>query len=266
MASAVVTGAGRGIGREVAHRLAARGYDVVVTDVDEAGARATAEAIGSRASAMQQDVRDPESHRAVARAAQERGPLAVWVNNAGVLRTEKAWEHSDDEVRMLVEANLLGVMWGSRAAVDAMRAGGGHVINMASMSAFGPVPGLAVYGATKHAVLGFTESLQGDLDDAGIAVRMHAVCPDGVDTGMVRERADDPDAAIIFSGGTDLLTPAEVADEVVALLDSTAIVLTIPRIRGALARFAGRHPRIGLRLLAVFKRIGERNREKALAS
>ena len=266
MASAVVTGAGRGIGREVARGLAARGYDVLVTDVDEAGARATAEAIGDRARAMAQDVRDPESHRAVAGAAAERGPLAVWVNNAGVLRTEKAWEHSDDDVRMMVEANLLGVLWGSRAAIEAMRGqGGGHVINLASMSAFGPVPGLAVYGATKHAVLGFTESLQGDLDEAGIPIRMHAVCPDGVDTRMVRDRAADPEAAIIFSGGKDLLTAAEVADAIVGLLESDALVLTIPRGRAALARFAGRYPRIGLRLLRVFRRIGERNRRSVTA-
>jgi NAD(P)-dependent dehydrogenase (short-subunit alcohol dehydrogenase family) len=264
MATAVVTGAGRGIGREVALRLAARGYDVLVTDVDEAGAQATADAIGERALAMRQDVRDPDSHREVARRAAERGPVAVWVNNAGVLRTEKAWEHSDDDVRLMAEANLLGVIWGSRAAVEAMRDGGGHVINMASMSAFGPVPGLAVYGATQHGVLGFTGSLQGDLEDAGIPIRVHAVCPDGVDTRMVRDRTADPDSALIFSGGSKLLEPAAVAERIVELLDSTAVVLTIPRSRAALARFAGRYPRIGLRTLAFFKRVGERNRRKAL--
>ena len=266
LASAVVTGAARGIGREVALRLAAHGYDVLVTDVDEAGAQATAEAIGERGRAMQQDVRDPESHRAVARAAAERGPIEVWVNNAGILRTEKAWEHSDDDVRLMTEANLLGVFWGARAAVDAMRAGGGHLVNLASMSAFGPVPGLAVYGATKHGVLGFSESLQGDLEDAGIPIRVHAVCPDGVDTRMVRDRIDDPDAAIIFSGGKKLLEPADVAEKIVGLLDSTAIVLTIPRGRAALARFAGRYPRTGLRTLSFFKKVGERNRRKVLES
>lgn len=264
MATAVVTGAGRGIGREIARKLAARGYDVLVTDVDEQGARATAEAIGERAWAMAQDVRDPDSHRAVARAAGERGPLEVWVNNAGVLRTEKAWEHPDEDVRMLVETNVLGVVWGSRAAVEAMRAGGGHVINLASMSAFCPAPGLALYGATKHAVLAFSESLQGDLDDAGIAIRMHALCPDAVDTGMVRERAGDPDAAVIFSAGAKLIAPDEVAERAVALLDTNRIVLAIPRIRVPLLRFGSRYPRIGLKLAVLFKKVGERNRRKAL--
>lgn len=266
MASAVVTGAARGIGREVALRLGRRGHDVLVTDIDEAGAGETAAAIGERGHAMRHDVRDPDGHRAVARAARERGPLAVWVNNAGVLRTDKAWAHSDDEVRLMVEANLLGVLWGSRAAVEAMRPGAGHIVNLASMSAFGPVPGLAVYGATKHAVLGFTASLQGDLEDAGIPVRVHAVCPDGVDTRMVGERAHDPDSAIIFSTGKNLLAPQEVADRIMELLDSTAIVVSFPRRRAGVARFAGRYPRVGLRLLPLFKRIGERNRQRALGT
>ena len=167
MATAVVTGAARGMGREVAIRLARRGYDVLVTDVNQMGAQATADAIGDRAWAMAQDVRDPASHRAIAEAAAQRGRVEIWVNNAGVLRTEKVWEHSDDEVRTIVEANLLGVICGSRAAVQAMRAHGGHVINLGSMSAFGPVPGLAIYGATKHGVVAFSESREGVREEAG---------------------------------------------------------------------------------------------------
>ena len=73
-------------------------------------------------------------------------------------------------MRLLAEVNLMGVIWGSRAAVDAMRERGGqnmHVINLASLSALAPVPGLAVYAATKHAVLGFTASLAGRPDGGG---------------------------------------------------------------------------------------------------
>ena len=264
MATAVVTGAARGMGREVAIRLAQRGYDVLVTDVNQAGAQATADAVGDRAWAMAQDVRDPASHRAVAEAAAERGRVEVWVNNAGVLRTEKVWEHSDDEVRMIVDANLLGVICGSRAAVEAMRPHGGHLINLGSMSAFGPVPGLAVYGATKHAVVAFSESLQGDLDEAGIPIRVHAVCPDAVDTGMVSERTGDADSAIIFSAGKKLLDPGDVAERMLALLDSNKLLLPIPRSRVPLLRLSGWFPRFGLKTAALFKKVGERNRQKVL--
>ena len=258
---AVVTGAGRGIGREIARRLAARGLAVLVTDVDERAARDSAEDIGGGAWSMGQDVRDPDGHRAAAASAEQRGRLEAWVNNAGVIRTDKAWEHSDDEVRLMAEANFLGVVWGSRAAVDAMRAHGGHILNMASLSSFGPVPGLAVYGATKHAVLGFTGSLQGDLEQAGIPIRMHAFCPDAVDTPMVRERQDEPDAAMIFSAGR-LLQPEQVAERAVGLLDSTRVVLTMPRSRAWIARTTGMAPRLGLRVAGPIRRYGDRIRRR----
>jgi NAD(P)-dependent dehydrogenase (short-subunit alcohol dehydrogenase family) len=260
--TAVVTGAGRGIGREIARRLAARGYEVLATDVNLVAALETAELLGDRVWAMAHDVRDPDAHRAVAAAAAERGPVKAWVNNAGILRTDKAWTHTDEEVRMLVEANLLGVLWGSRTAVEQMRASGGHIINMASMSSFGPVPGLAVYGATKHAVLGFTGSLQGDLERAGIPIRVHAVCPDAVDTGMVRERQADPDSAIIFSA-PKLLGPDEVAERAVALLDGDKIVLAIPRNRAWLTRTMAAFPRADLKMLELFRKAGERKRQRA---
>jgi short-subunit dehydrogenase len=188
--------------------------------------------------------------------------LRVWVNNAGVLRTQKAWEHPDDDVRLLVEANLLGVIWGSRAAVDAMRSGGGHVINIASLSAFGAVPGLSVYAGTKAGVLNFSTSLQGDLNEAGLDIRVHAVCPDSVGTDMVRERAADPDSAIIFSA-PKILTAAEVADRTVALLDGTKIVAVVPTWRGWVARSFAPFPRLGLKVLGAFRRSGERKRKKA---
>jgi NAD(P)-dependent dehydrogenase (short-subunit alcohol dehydrogenase family) len=262
VATAVVTGAGRGIGREIARVLAGRGLDVLVTDVNQAGAEETAMEMGGGAWAMAQDVRDPDSHRAVAAAAAERGPIGVWVNNAGVLRTEKSWEHTDDEIRMLVEVNLLGVLWGSRAAVEAMRAGGGDIVNMASMSAFGAVPGLAVYGATKHAVRAFTESLQGDLDDAGLRIRTHAICPDGVDTGMVREREADEDSAIIFSAPR-LLQPEEVAQKVGDVIGRRKPLVSIPRSRMVITRTMALFPSASLRVLPLFKKAGERKRAKA---
>ena len=260
---AVVTGAGRGFGREIAKRLAGRGYTVMATDIDVEAARRTAEEVGGFAARL--DVRDPEAHREAARLAGERGPLEVWVNNAGVLRTRKAWEHSDEEVRLLAEVNVLGVMWGSRAAIEAMREHAGqnmHVINLASLSALTPVPGLAVYAATKHAVLGFTSSLQGDLRAANVPIRAHAVCPDGADTDMTRERSAEPDSAIIWSAPR-MLSAAEVADAVAGLLDSRQLVLVIPRWRGWVARsaaLAGRHAIASAELL---RKVGERRRARS---
>jgi NAD(P)-dependent dehydrogenase (short-subunit alcohol dehydrogenase family) len=257
---AVVTGAGRGFGRAIAQRLAGRGYTVVATDLDSDSAAATAAELGGISMGL--DVRDPDAHRAAARTAAEHGPLEVWVNNAGVMQTGPAWEQSDDEVRLACEVNVLGVIWGSRAAVEAMRAGAGenlHIVNIASMSSFGPVPGLAVYAATKHAVLGFTGSLQGDLLEAGIPIAVHALCPDGADTPLLREHDDKPAAAINWSGPR-LLTADEVAGHAVALLDSKRLVRTIPAWRGLGARALALAGRPGLRAAPLLRRLGARNR------
>ena len=257
---AVVTGAGRGFGRAICERLASRGYIVLATDVDAAAAAETAERAGGFS--MELDVRDPEAHRAAARAAAERGPLEVWVNNAGVMRPGPAWGHSDEDVRLTCDVNMLGVIWGSLAAVDAMRAGPGenrHVINLASLSALGPVPGLALYAATKHAVLGFTGSLQGDLMDAGIPITLHALCPDAADTSLLREHDHEPAAAINWSGPR-LLTAGEVADHAVALLDSKRLVRAIPAWRGWGARAMALGGRPALRAAPLLRRQGDRHR------
>ena len=102
---------------------------------------------------------------------------------------------------------------------------------MASMSAFGPVPGLAVYAATKHAVLGFTGSLQGDLFDAGIPITVHALCPDAADTPLLREHDHEPASAIIWSAPR-MLTRGGGRRAAVALLDSKRWCACVPRWRG----------------------------------
>ncbi|WP_249337556.1 SDR family NAD(P)-dependent oxidoreductase [Tsukamurella paurometabola] len=158
---AVVTGAGRGIGLRFAHRLADQGHRVLLTDIDGDAARAAAAQVGRDAVGVDQDVRDLASHRRIADRAQDMGRLAVWVNNAGILLAGDAWTHADDEVAAILDINLRGPVGGSTAAVSAMGETGGAILNVASISALAPVPGLALYAATKAAVLSYTTSLQG---------------------------------------------------------------------------------------------------------
>jgi short-subunit dehydrogenase len=183
------------------------------------------------------------------------------VNNAGVLHTGHAWDHSDEAVQQLVEVNLLGMIWGARAAVEAMRANGGHLINIASLSAITPVPGLAVYGATKQAVLGFTISLAGDLERAALPIQVSAVCPDGIDTDMVRQERGSKEAGIIFSA-PKLLTVEEVAGVVLDLVDKPKLAVSVPRSRAALAHIMRPFPGFALQALKPFLWLGERQRRK----
>lgn len=256
---AVVTGAARGFGLEIARRLATRGHHVLLTDVDAEVSGVAAQLSGTGIVA---DARELADHRRVAAEAQALGPVAVWVNNAGVARAAKAWEHQDDDVDLMVAANLLGVIHGSRVAVAAMRTGGGHLLNIASMSGHGPVPGLAVYAATKAGVVNFTASLQGDLDLAGLPIRAHALCPDVADTALVRSARSEPDAAILFAQ-RKILDPGEVADAAIALLDGRRVLRSLPPHRAALARVGGMAPRVALPALAWLRGIGEKRRTQS---
>ncbi|MCF8571052.1 SDR family oxidoreductase [Gordonia sp. HY002] len=260
--SAVVTGAGRGIGLAIARELCARGNRVVLTDVDGESAERAAAEIGGGAIGLEQDVREIGSHRRIANAAEELGPLARWVNNAGILFAGDAWTHSDEQVAALLEVNTRGAVAGSSAAIEAMGARGGAILNIASISALTPVPGLALYAASKAAVLSYTTSLQGDLDHAGLPIRVHSLCPDVVRTAMVTDNERDPGAVMLFSGPAPL-SAERVARIGVDLLESRRqIFRVVPRWRGSLVRIVDAAPSVGLSALGVMRRIGERRQAR----
>ena len=252
--SAVVTGAGRGIGRAIAAELVARGHAVVVCDVDGDAARRTAAEIGA-AAALAHDVRDPAAHREAAVEAQRHGRLAVWVNNAGVGHDGGIVELSEDQVRQLVEVNALGTMWGCRAALDAFGPEGGDIVNIASLSGHGPVPGLSVYAATKAAVVSLSLSLSAE---APRAVKVHAVCPDGVATAMVDAMRPDGRGKELVASGGRMLTAEEVAAVAVGMIGTSRVVRTIPGWRGGVIRFAALTPNATKRIEPLLRRQGRR--------
>ncbi|WP_410874635.1 SDR family oxidoreductase [Nocardia sp. A7] len=259
--TAVVTGAGRGIGFAIARRLAESGHRVVLTDIDGAAAQRAAAEIGHGAVGLQHDVREIASHGRVVEEAASLGQVKVWVNNAGVLFAGEAWNHPDEEIATILEVNVRGVMAGSAAAIAQMGEAGGVILNVASISALGPVPGLALYAATKAAVLSYTTSLQGDLDHAGLPIRARALCPDVVGTPMVTARAKDPGAALLFSGPKPLDADA-VARAAMALMDSRQVFRVVPRWRGVLVRGINLVPGVGLKLLAVMRKLGDRRQAR----
>jgi NAD(P)-dependent dehydrogenase (short-subunit alcohol dehydrogenase family) len=249
---AVVTGAGRGLGLEIARRLAERGLAVNVTDVDEDAARAAADQLGDPAWASPLDVRDADACEAVARAAAERaGSLDVWVNNAGILVTGFVWDHDAPTRRTVVEVNSLGTFNGTHAALELMRpAGRGHVINIVSLAGLVAAPGETLYAASKHAAIAYTLGVLNDLNRAGFKeVHVSAVCPDGIWTPMLYDKLDDPEAAVSFSG--HFMRPETVADAAVGLLDHPRALLTIPRRRAIFIRFADLFPGLSNRLLPL---------------
>ncbi|MBO0845104.1 MAG: SDR family oxidoreductase [Nocardioides sp.] len=240
MESCVVTGAGRGIGRGIAERMSARGYAVIVADLDGEAARRTAEEIGAVVG-LEQDVRDAASHRFVATTAREHGRLTAWFNNAGVGDDGFLVSLDDEQVRRLVEVNLLGCLWGMRAALEAFGPEGGDVVNIASLSGLGPVPGYSVYAATKAAMVSVTMSVSAEVPPG---VRVHALCPDGVQTALLDAQDKAGLGSQLVHSGRRILTVDETADAAVALLGSRRVVRSLPRWRGALVRSTALAPSV----------------------
>lgn len=250
MRTAVVTGAGGGLGRAIAVELAGRGYAVWATDVDAAAAADTAAEIGGGARAASLDVRDEAACRELAAAvADAGGSLDLWVNNAGVLATGLSWEQDEATRGAMLSINAAGAMNGTVAALERMvPAGRGHVVNVISLAGIVAAPGEVAYAASKHAAMAFTLGTLFDLRRAGHrGIDVSAVCPDGIWTPMLADKLDDPDAAGSFSG--HLLTPEKVASAVGKLTERPRPILVLPRWRGPLLRIFDLFPRLGLRLL-----------------
>jgi len=252
--SVVVTGAARGIGRSIAELMVRRGHRVVITDLDGAAVRRTADEIGAVAG-LEQDVSDEASHRLVAEQALTHGRLAAWFNNAGVGHDGTLTDLSSDQVSNLVEVNLLGTLWGMRAALEAFGGSGGDIVNVASLSGLGPVPGLSVYAATKAAVVSLTTSVNAETSRK---VRVHAVCPDGVATDMVEAMNPNGVAKALVHSSGRLLTPEAVAAEAVALLGTSRVVRTVPGWRGGLVRTTSLAPSLFQKALPVVRLMGKR--------
>jgi len=187
--AAVVTGAGSGIGRASALAFAGEGACVVTADLNLASATDTSTAItssGGSALPVQVDVADASSVEQMIHKCVERfGRLDVLFNNAGLPQAYTLLEDSDDALfERIMAVNVRGVFNGCRAAIAPMKAqGGGVILNTASTAGIRPRPGLAVYNASKAAVISMTKTLA--LELAPHHIRVVSICPVATDTPML---------------------------------------------------------------------------------
>ena len=184
---AVITGAGRGIGEAVARRFVAEGANVVVGDIDSAGAESVAASLGESASWRTCDVMSESAvDSLVAAATEDFGRLDIMVNNAGALGArgsilEMATSEWDATMNLLLRSVFFGMRAAGRVLVD--QGEGGSIISTASIAAHAPGNGPHVYGTAKAGVVHLTQRVALELGEHRI--RVNALCPGGIVTLLV---------------------------------------------------------------------------------
>jgi NAD(P)-dependent dehydrogenase (short-subunit alcohol dehydrogenase family) len=245
---ALVTGGARGLGAGMAEALARAGAAVVIGDIREELGEATVDAIkktGGDAAFLPLNVTDDHSwERCVEGTIAELGGLDILVNNAGVEITQLVVDLDPDDIRKMLEVNILGTALGIKHAFRAMRPGGaagngGAVVNVASVAATIAFPGIGVYSATKSGVDRLTRVAAMEAGKLGYGVRVNCIYPGLVPTAMGTGLANDVAAIGLFPspeeavGAVIGLTPAgrlgevsDMADAVVFLASDAARFIT----------------------------------------
>jgi len=221
MSVAVVTGAGRGLGRETARVLASRGHSIVAVDIDEDSAVSAAMEADGKGFGC--DVADRDAVRDLAGRI---GPVDVLVNNAGIWRFGPLLELSKADVLDVVNVNLLGTLWCVQAFAPGMAGRGGSVINLSSGAARMHSAGTGIYPTTKNAIEALTIQLAVELGPQGI--RVNAVAPGSILTEATAKILSDSDRAererTIPSGR--LGRPSDIAEAVAFLASPAADYVT----------------------------------------
>jgi hypothetical protein len=219
---AVVTGGARGIGRATTEALLRAGCSVAIADCDALTARSAARDLSTegRVLAYALDVTDLAAFKAlVTRVEEELGHVDILINNAGIMPLGGFLDLDPSVDRAQIDVNLYGVINGMRAVLPGMVGRNrGHVVNIASVAGRIPVPHASVYAATKHAVIGLTESVRAEYD--GTDLRFSYVMPALVDTELIlgAGRPSFPPA----------LTPKEVACGVLRALETGRVEVYLP--------------------------------------
>ncbi|MCW2988339.1 MAG: Short-chain dehydrogenase [Solirubrobacterales bacterium] len=236
-----ITGGAQGIGRATATALVRKGCRVAIGDIDLELAEKTAAGLGGGTIALPLDVTDRSSFEGfLDETERQLGPVDAVINNAGIMPVTPFADESEESVRRQIDINLHGVITGTQLAIRRLQPRGtGYIVNIASQAGKAGVPGIATYSGTKHAVVGMSEAVRGELRGSGVEVL--CVMPTVVSTDLT-------------SGvGQRWVKPVEaedVANEIVDAMELPRFDVFVPRANGLLLRFGAILPRSASEFIA----------------
>ena len=239
-----ITGGAQGIGKATAAALVRRGSRVAIGDLNRELAEQAASELGGNCVALELDVTSRESfERFLDDAANELGPVDVLINNAGIMPLNPLADESDEIAKLQVDINVHGVLFGTKLAIQRMvPRGGGHIVNIASQAGKAGFPGGATYCATKHAVVGLSEAVRGELRDTGVEISV--VMPAVVNTEL--------GAGLHEARGVKNLEPEDVAEAIVEAIETNRFDVWVPKETAVIAGFMNVLPRRGREAIARF--------------
>jgi len=257
----VVTGASAGVGAASARAFAREGAQLVLV----ARGREALERIGAELGSVTDvvteclDVRDTAGCAAMLeRAAQRFGRIDVLVNNAGLHVRGEFSRVSPEDITRMIEVNLTAPLCLARMVLPHLeRAGGGAIVNVASLSGVAALPGAATYTGTKFGLRGFSRAFAEEVRDRGISVSL--VSPGPIDTGFLMDHLDEVED-LAFS--QPMSTAEEVADAVLRAASGPGIEIMIPRRSGRLATIGYLFPALARKLLPGLRRKGAAAKEQ----
>lgn len=253
----IITGAAGGIGSATAHLFAKQGAVLVLTDIRREELEELGKDLkdsGAKTMVVEHDVTNPESWQSLMeKVKQEYGKLDILFNNAGVVQPGTAEKIAFDKIQQQVSVNFLGTIHGCRAALRIMKEQNfGKIINMASLGGIVPMPGEAVYSATKYAIRGYSLSLHAELHNSPIGITV--VCPDSVDTPQHDYELLFDETELSFIGKP--LKPEKVAKGILKAARKKKPEILVPSGMGVFYRIGMAFPRLFFFLLPILEKIG----------
>jgi NAD(P)-dependent dehydrogenase (short-subunit alcohol dehydrogenase family) len=236
-----ITGGARGIGRATAAALIPQGARVAIGDIEAPLAERTADELGGATIGLPLDVTDRASFEAFFQETETRlGPLDVLINNAGIMPIGPFAQETDATAKRMIDINLHGVIFGSKLALERfLPRGRGHIVQIASAAGKAGFPGGATYCATKHAVVGLSETIRTELRDTNIhvSVVMPVVVNTELGSGLAQTR------------GFKAVEPEDVADAIVEALQTGRFDVFVPKSIAGMIRLNALMPRRAMEVI-----------------